>query len=336
MPAQPRRSLMRPLLMSLLLALCGCKEQLYTGLSERDANEMIAVLTAHGLQADKVATENGDFKLELDRSDFAPAVDTLRDHGLPRPKFSSIGEVFKQEGLVTTANAERLRFMYAMSEELSHTLSMIDGVVEARVQPVLPGGDPLTDKITPASASVFIKHSPNANLAVLAPQIKDLVCASIEGLSYDRVSLTFVAADALDDETAKPHDSALPLPLSCLGIGFAAGLLLLGVVLLGLRRAPLVQSTPLDAEAARDNAPPVQAAQVLPGLGWAGMRNPLVVRLPVMAREGIASAGAWWSRMRPGNAPPPARVEPSAARPPQPEQPNPGKPHRQDKQGVAR
>ena len=181
-------------LLALLLALAGCRQQLYASLSERDANEMIAVLASRGITAQKSASDKGDFLIEVEHEVFSASVDVLREHGLPRAKFSSIGEVFKKEGLVTTANAERLRFMYAMSEELSRTLSLIDGVVEARVHPVLPGGDPLTDKITPASASVFIKHTPDADLRMLAPAIKDLVHASIEGLSYDKVSLTFVPA----------------------------------------------------------------------------------------------------------------------------------------------
>jgi type III secretion protein J len=225
-----------------LVLLAGCKQQLYTSLSERDANEMIAVLAARSLQADKVATDKGDFRIELDRGDFSAAVEALRDHGLPRPKFSSIGEVFKKEGLVTTANAERLRFMFAMSEELSKTLSLIDGVVEARVHPVLPGGDPLTDKLTLASASVFIKHTADANLTLLAPAIKDLVCASIEGLTYDKVSLTFVPASkiaTLRVQTPTQSSHAAQLGSSYfpfLGFGLAAGLFIVGIGLLWSRR----------------------------------------------------------------------------------------------------
>ncbi len=227
------------LLLLALLALCGCKQQLYSSLSERDANEMIAVLASRGLQADKVAAEKGDFKIELDRSDFSAAIEALRNHGLPRAKYASIGEVFKKDGLVTTANAERLRFMYAMSDELSRTLSMIDGVVEARVHPVLPGGDPLTDKLTPASASVFIKHTPDANLTLLAPAIKDLVVSSIEGLSYDKVSLTFVPASKIAGSSTIPEIAAAAssslLSPSSIGIGLAAVLLSLGILLFFLR-----------------------------------------------------------------------------------------------------
>jgi type III secretion protein J len=230
----------RYLILMGLVVLAGCKQQLYTSLSERDANEMIAVLAARNLQAEKVATDKGDFRIELDRSDFSAAIEALRDNGLPRPKFSSIGEVFKKEGLVTTANAERLRFMFAMSEELSKTLSLIDGVVEARVHPVLPGGDPLTDKLTLASASVFIKHTSDANLTLLAPAIKDLVCASIEGLTYDKVSLTFVPASKMATQRVQTQMQASSSTsvsyFPTMAVGLAVGLFVVGIGLFWSRR----------------------------------------------------------------------------------------------------
>ena len=233
-------------LLVMLLAAGGCKQQLYTSLSERDANEMIAVLAARNLQAEKVTNDKGDFRIELKQSDFSAAVEALRDNGLPRAKFSSIGEVFKKEGLVTTANSERLRFMFAMSEELSKTISLIDGVVEARVHPVLPGGDPLTDKLTPASASVFIKHTPDANLTMLAPAIKDMVSASIEGLSYDKVALTFVPAVKMAAEvpaaqqvfaaSQMQNQTSTLFGFPALGLGLASAFFILGIGLFALRR----------------------------------------------------------------------------------------------------
>ena len=67
-----------------LVALVGCKQQLYTSLSERDANEMIAILAARNLQAEKVTNDKGDFRIELSKNDFSAAIEALRDHGLPR------------------------------------------------------------------------------------------------------------------------------------------------------------------------------------------------------------------------------------------------------------
>jgi len=73
-------------------------------------------------------------------------------------------------------------------------LRTIDGVVSARVHVVIPSNDPLSDKIRPSSAAVFIKHRPDVDLRLLAPAVKDLVAHSIEGLNADQVSLSLFEA----------------------------------------------------------------------------------------------------------------------------------------------
>jgi type III secretion protein J len=59
----------------------------------------------------------------------------------------------------------------------------------------LPRNDPLREEVKPASASVFIKHDASVPVEKLLPQIKTFVTNSIEGLTYDKVSVVFIAAD---------------------------------------------------------------------------------------------------------------------------------------------
>ncbi len=84
--------------------------------------------------------------------------------------------------------------IYALSEELSRTVSEIDGVVSARVHVVLPDNDPLQRNAVPASASVFIRHEAGLDINTLIPQIKTLVANGIAGLTYEKVSVIPVAA----------------------------------------------------------------------------------------------------------------------------------------------
>jgi len=178
------------------LALQACKSDLYTNLNERDANAMLAVLLERGIPASRMTQKNGQMTVVVDDTRFGEAVKLLSEHGFPKDRFATMGEVFKRDGLVASPVQERAQMIYALSEELSRTVSEIDGVLSARVHVVLPENDPLRRDLVPSSASVFIRH--DATLAVndLIPQIKTLVSNSIAGLSYEKVSVVPVAAPA--------------------------------------------------------------------------------------------------------------------------------------------
>jgi type III secretion protein J len=173
----------------LALALAGCQVELFTGLSEREANEMLAILLRAGIDADKITAAEGLMTLNVDEKRFAEAVDLLKRQGYPRETFASIGEVFKKEGLISSPLEERVRFVYALSQELSQTISEIDGVLSARVHVVLPNNELAMENIVPSSAAVFIRHQADVPLDRLIPQIKMLVTNSIQGLAYDKVSV---------------------------------------------------------------------------------------------------------------------------------------------------
>lgn len=198
-PSRGARNFVRGVRALCVLALvwlsAACSEQaLYSRLTEQQANEMVAVLRMAGLPAEKVVRES-DFAVTTSTSAFAQAVQTLNAMGLPREQFDSLGKVFKREGFVSSPLEERSRLMHAMSQELSHTLSSIDGVLLARVTLVVPEKHPLSDKIVPASAGVFIKHRPGMDVASLVPKIKALVVNSVEGLPYEGVTVEAFAAE---------------------------------------------------------------------------------------------------------------------------------------------
>lgn len=232
----------RLMLCALAVLIAGCSSQeLYSQLSERQANEMVAVLRSAGIDAEKKVTD-GRFSVATSRSDFADAVRLLNAQGYPRESFDSMGKVFKREGFVSSPLEERARLVHALSQEISNTLASIDGVVAARVHLVVPERHPLMDKPQPAAASVFIKHRPDKDLRPQLTQIKALVVNSLEGLSYDHVTVALFPAEGMAAEAprvmtaagAEARQARLQVPL-LLG-STAGGAVLLGSALLWWRR----------------------------------------------------------------------------------------------------
>lgn len=180
----------------LLLSACG-EQEVYGKLTETSANEMIAVLSQAGIKANKVAGEKDNWSITVDPSDFARSVETLRAQGLPQENYDSLGSVFKKEGFTSTPLEERARLIYGLSQELSRTISEIDGVVQARVHLTMPEADPLSREAKPSAASVFVKYRTGFDLRGQTGAIKALVTNSIDGLTYERVSVVMVPAQAL-------------------------------------------------------------------------------------------------------------------------------------------
>ncbi|MGY4157807.1 type III secretion protein J [Bradyrhizobium sp. USDA 4461] len=257
------------LAMPLLVPLIGCKADLYSKIQEREANEMLALLLGKGVDAVRVVAKDGTSTIQVEERQLAYSIDLLNVEGLPRQSFKNLGEVFKGSGLVASPIEERARYVYALSEELSRTISDIDGVLSARVHVVLPKNDLLRQDATPSSASVFIRHGSNAKLSVLLPQIKMLVANSIEGLSYDKVAVVFVPVERAPLEQPAPSAAAssqstrpASTPWLALGVGGAgAAFVIASYLLLGARLRRFGQiSRKLTMFGRRSNVTAVEAA----------------------------------------------------------------------------
>jgi type III secretion protein J len=207
------------LLRFLALSLCAvtlsaCEVDLYTNLDQRQANEMVAILLQHGIQAERANGKNGRTSVTVEESHFAEAVNILNASGLPKQEFATLGDVFKKDGLISSPVQERAQMIFALSQELSRTVSDIDGVVSARVHLVLPENDPLRQQLLPSSASVFIRHRPDMQIGELVPQVKMLVANGVAGLSYDKVSVVLVPAQPQTTREVDDHRATSTEPAS--------------------------------------------------------------------------------------------------------------------------
>jgi len=197
------RNVVLTLLGAFLLTGCGY-DTLYSDLGEQQANEMLALLLSHDISARKARADKA-WQLEIGESDLPAAMEILKSRGYPRDDFESLGQVFKKEGFVSSPLEERARLLHGLSQELSRTLAQIDGVIVARVHLAIPERHALSDTRNPSSASIFIKHRADAEIAMQTAAIKALVVNSVEGLPYENVTVSFFTADPprLDESIEK-------------------------------------------------------------------------------------------------------------------------------------
>ncbi len=171
------------------VALAGCKSELYSSLPEREANEMISVLSQAGIGVSRERNKGGTFALSVDRDDTARALGVLAQRGLPRQQFESLGNVFDAKKMVSTPFEEKARFMHAINQELANSLTQIAGVVSARVHVMLPDASPLERNRQAPRASVFVYHLQGADLGPHLPVIKSLIVNAVNGLNYEDVAV---------------------------------------------------------------------------------------------------------------------------------------------------
>jgi type III secretion protein J len=189
----------------MLMALGGCSKQLLGSLDELTANQLVSTLRREGVNADKSPAGEKTWKVTVPDEQFADAVQIMERHNLPSQNFQGLGQVFKKESLVSTPTEERARLIHAMSQELERSLMQMDGVLVARVHPVILANDPLNPKRRSATASVLIKYRPGTDMNGRESMVRALVAAGVEGLSYDDVRVVMVPGDASATLNASPQ-----------------------------------------------------------------------------------------------------------------------------------
>ncbi len=179
-------------LAALALLFAGCEKEttLFSGLEESQANAVLAALLDNDIKVSKTPGDEGTWNVMIGMKDFAAAANLCERRGLPRRRFNGVGDVFKKTGMVSSPSEERIRFMDAIAQDLSRTISMIEGVVDARVHVVLPENDPFAKNTLPSSAAVAIRGRWDADLTEAVPQVKSLVKNAIEGLAYEKITVT--------------------------------------------------------------------------------------------------------------------------------------------------
>lgn len=178
----------------LCLALVACKEDVYSGLEEREVNEMVAVLSAADIAPSRERDKDGLYALQVEAADVAAAITVLRSAGYPNETFQDLGEVFGAEGVFGTPFEQHARYLHAMNQELSATISAIDGIRSAKVLVTAPARERFDREAPPASAAVTIHHEPGRDMREHLSDIKMIVAHALPNLDYDEVAVALFDA----------------------------------------------------------------------------------------------------------------------------------------------
>ena len=190
---------------SFLVLFTGCdtSREVVSQVSEKEANIILVLLESKGIPASKqVAASTGvgaqgavsKYSIVVPEKYSIEAIAYLNQNGFPREKGTTLLELFAKQGLMTSDKEETIRYQAGLAQQLTNTIMMIDGVIEANVQISFPPEDQgliQESEKKQITAAVYVKHQgviddPNIHLE---NKIKRLISGSVTGLDINNVTV---------------------------------------------------------------------------------------------------------------------------------------------------
>ena len=182
------------LLIVTLLPACAA-ETIIHGINEREANRILELLADSQINATKLVIDDGrtiKFNISVAANSKLDSIRLLNHNSLPRRPDKGYTEVFSEGGLIPTSAEEKAKKLAALEGELEKQLKLIDGVLDAQIQIVMPTESALrtSEEQRPATtASVTLRYLPGAagEKPLTESQLQTLLAAGVENLTPDKV-----------------------------------------------------------------------------------------------------------------------------------------------------
>ena len=186
-----------------LFAGCAKNYEIVSNIHEKEANVILVLLKSKGIPASKVAMSSGGagmqggpqkYAIMVPESHMIEAISYLNQNGFPREKGTNLLDLFAKQGLMTSDKEETIRYQAGLAQQITNTILMIDGVIDASVQLSFPPEEATLTTETEKkeiTAAVYVKHQDaidNPNLH-LENKIKRLVSGSVSGLDVNNVTV---------------------------------------------------------------------------------------------------------------------------------------------------
>lgn len=189
------------LIAALVIAATGCDgpKEIIHGLDEFEANEILVVLEAKGMQGDKFKEEGRvvAYTITVPESDSRDAMRVLVANKLPRRRPTGLAEVYPAGGggLIPTKSEERAKMLMAIQGEIERKLQRLPGITSANVTIVMPEKDIVRDLDTPpppptaSVAIVYNSYDDHGTSLISQDDVQKLVAASVEDLKPQNVAV---------------------------------------------------------------------------------------------------------------------------------------------------
>lgn len=197
------------LLVSFIGLLLGCDNQLLlNNLSQRQSNEVLAILQEHGVEATRKHDNKSGDSIRVSPDNFVIAVDLLRKYNLPSKDPVEIIQAFPGDSLVASPQAERTRLLSLIEQRLEQSLLSIPDVVNARVHVSYPlNGNGTAKPIQKVSS--LVTYSGNEDPKMMMNKIKLFLTNSFAETTYDNVSVVIVNRPPLQYQVKTESDDTI-------------------------------------------------------------------------------------------------------------------------------
>ncbi len=172
---------------------CDSREIILEGLSQREANVVLVMLSEKSIPAQKTAkAERKDtlYSISVDKKYASQALKLLVDNQLPKNFRVGLKDVFPpgSSGIIPTKGDETARLSMALQGEVEDLLKLIPGIVDAKV--VLSQNTTVVKEIVKRSASVTVLFLPvNQNAPMSDEEIRTLVASAVDNLPKENVTI---------------------------------------------------------------------------------------------------------------------------------------------------
>jgi type III secretion system YscJ/HrcJ family lipoprotein len=180
-----------------LLSFACQEEGLVHGLNERDATDILVLLSKNNVHAKKVSiikNQETFWIINVKEDDATKARAILVANNLPRVRHGGLEGICKDAGLILTPKTEKCREILAYKGEIINSLESIPGVVSADIVLNIPDKEefPSEDEPTPRpSAAVTIQYLSDANVRTKLTEgkVQEFVSNSVNGLDSRDVAV---------------------------------------------------------------------------------------------------------------------------------------------------